>query len=73
LPILVLLSIIQSSVLFAIIIFIGLKLSKTLGLGVPILESYIANKKIKINPNGEYNSDCAKYMSFKIAVKLRCD
>ncbi len=45
LPLLVLISVIQSTVLFAIFLLIGLKLAKTLGLRIPILESFIAKKK----------------------------
>jgi len=45
LPVVLLLSLLQSSIIFAILIFIGLKLSKKVGLGLPILESYIFKKK----------------------------
>ena len=44
LPLALLLSVIQSTVLIAILLFIGLKLSKQLGLKIPILEGYIAKK-----------------------------
>jgi membrane protease YdiL (CAAX protease family) len=49
LPLVVLISVIQSAILFAILLFIGLKLSKKLGLQIPILESFIAKKKPDIN------------------------
>jgi membrane protease YdiL (CAAX protease family) len=42
-------SVIQSSILFAILIFVGLKLSKKVGLGIPVLESYATGKKTKVN------------------------
>jgi len=48
LPVVLLFSVAQSTVLFAILIFVGLKLSKKTGLGLPILESY-TKKKVKIN------------------------
>jgi len=48
-PLLLLISIIQSSVMFAVLIFIGLKLTITTGLGLPILESYMDKNKIGIN------------------------
>lgn len=38
-------SVIQSTILFAIALFFGLKLSKKFGLGLPIIESYIDKKK----------------------------
>ena len=40
-------SIIQSSVLFAIFIFAGLKLSQKAGLGLPILENWLDGKPVK--------------------------
>ena len=46
LPVLAAISIVQSSVLFALVIFLGLKLSKKLGLGLPFLEEYLLTKKI---------------------------
>jgi len=49
LPLLLLLSIIQSSVMFAVLIFIGLILTKTTGLGLPIIESYIDMSSTDIN------------------------
>jgi len=49
LPLVLLLSVIQSTVLFAILIFIGLKLSSKLGLNVPIIEDYIAKKRINVD------------------------
>src|SRR6056297_721880 len=45
LPVLAAISIVQSSVLFALVIFLGLKLSKKLGLGLPFLEEYLLTKK----------------------------
>lgn len=49
LPLLLLLSTIQSSVMFAVLIFIGLILTKTTGLGLPIIESYIDKSSTDIN------------------------
>lgn len=46
LPIIVISSIIQSSILFAFVLFVGLKLSKKFGLWLPILEKYLNTKKI---------------------------
>jgi hypothetical protein len=40
------LSIVQSLILYSIVICIGLRLSKTVGLHIPILEAYIAKQKI---------------------------
>ncbi|MDP3623807.1 MAG: CPBP family intramembrane metalloprotease [Methanobacteriaceae archaeon] len=39
--------IIQNAVIFAITIFIGLKLAKKVGLGLPILEGWLEGRKIK--------------------------
>ncbi|MDO9045046.1 MAG: CPBP family intramembrane metalloprotease [Methanobacteriaceae archaeon] len=41
--------IIQNAIIFAITIFIGLKLAKKVGLGLPILESWLEGRKIKSN------------------------
>ncbi|MDA3815713.1 MAG: CPBP family glutamic-type intramembrane protease [Patescibacteria group bacterium] len=49
LPVLMIISIIQSSVLFAVVIFFGLKLSKKIGLGLPFLEEYLVTKKLPSN------------------------
>lgn len=49
LPLLLLISIIQNTVMFAVLIFIGLKLTKTTGLGLPIIESYIDKSSTDIN------------------------
>ncbi len=49
LPLLLLLSTIQSSVMFAVLIFVGLILTKTTGLGLPILENYIDKSSTDIN------------------------
>ena len=48
LPLLLLISMIQNSVMFALLIFFGLKLTKPTGLSLPILESLIDNNKVKI-------------------------
>ena len=48
-PVLAIISIIQSSILFAIAIYLGLKLSNKIGLGLPVLESYFKSKKIEPN------------------------
>jgi hypothetical protein len=42
-PLLVAVSLIQTSILFAIAIYIGLRLSKKVGLGMPFLEEYLAS------------------------------
>ncbi|MDF1497516.1 MAG: CPBP family glutamic-type intramembrane protease [Patescibacteria group bacterium] len=47
LPVLALISIVQSSILFAIAIYLGLKLSNKVGLGLPILENYFKTKMIE--------------------------
>lgn len=46
LPLIILISIIQSIVLFAIFLFVGMKLSQKLGLQIPILEKFVNRKKI---------------------------
>jgi membrane protease YdiL (CAAX protease family) len=46
-PLLVVVALIQSSILFAVVIFIGLKLSNKLGLGLPIIEGYLAKRKLE--------------------------
>jgi membrane protease YdiL (CAAX protease family) len=50
-PLALLLSVLQSSVIFSILIFFGLKLSNKVGLGLPILESYIVKAKVRNNIN----------------------
>lgn len=47
LSVLLLVQIIQSVILFAVFIFIGLSLSKRVGLGLPILESWLEGKEVK--------------------------
>jgi len=47
LSVLLLVQIIQSVILFAIFIFIGLSLSKRVGFGLPILEGWLEGKEIK--------------------------
>jgi membrane protease YdiL (CAAX protease family) len=47
LPILIAISVVQSSVFFAIALFLGLKLSKKIGLGLPIIEDYLLNKDMQ--------------------------
>ncbi len=49
LPVLAAISIVQSSVLFAIVIFLGLLLSRKIGLGLPFLEEYLHVKKLPQN------------------------
>jgi len=49
LPIVILVSIIQSIILFAIFIFIGLKLSKKLWLGMPLIERLVNKEKIDVD------------------------
>ncbi len=48
-PVLILLSIVQSSILFAIVLYFGMKLSKNVGLGFSILENYVLKKDKSIN------------------------
>jgi len=50
LPLILLLSVIQSSVLIGVLLFVGLKLSKKVGLRLPILENYFASGKINLKP-----------------------
>ena len=45
-PIVILIIIIQSALLFAVLTFIGLKLSNKLGLQIPIIENIIAKKRL---------------------------
>jgi len=49
LPIVLLLSVVQSTVLFSVLLFIGLRLAKSTGFKVSILENYLAKKKIEVN------------------------
>jgi membrane protease YdiL (CAAX protease family) len=49
LPLVILISLIQSTVLIAILLFIGLKLSKKLGFKMPILENYLNKQAIDID------------------------
>jgi membrane protease YdiL (CAAX protease family) len=49
LPLLILVSVIQSSILFAVIIFFGLILSKKVGLGLPIIEDFLTKKKTQLD------------------------
>lgn len=49
LPVLVIISIVQSSILFAIVLFLGLKLSQKVGLGLPILTPYLSKEKPNID------------------------
>lgn len=46
---LILVSIIQSSILFAVVLFFGLLLSKKVGLGLPIIEDFLSKKKTKLD------------------------
>jgi hypothetical protein len=62
LPLVILVAIIQSFILIAILLFIGLKLSKKLGLKIPILEGYINKQKI----------DIAVKVNIKISILLGC-
>lgn len=62
LPLVILVAIIQSFVLIAILLFIGLKLSKKLGLKIPILEGYINKQKINIDVRA----------TIKISILLGC-
>ena len=47
LPIIILLSIIQSSILFFVLVLVGLFISKKIGFGAPILERWSEKKEIK--------------------------
>jgi len=49
LPLVISLAIIQSTVLIGVLLFIGLILSKKIGLQIPIIENYLAKQKIEIN------------------------
>lgn len=49
LPMLILVSVIQSSILFAIVLFLGLILSKKVGLGLPIIEDFLSKKKTQFD------------------------
>lgn len=62
LPLVILVAIIQSFILIAILLFIGLKLSKKLGFKIPILEGYINKQKI--------NTDIR--VTIKISILLGC-
>lgn len=46
--ILILLGILQNAVIFAVFIFIGLYLSRRIGLGVPTLEGWLEGKEVKV-------------------------
>lgn len=62
LPLVILVAIIQSFILIAILLFIGLKLSKKLGFKIPILEGYINKQKIDIDIKA----------TIKISILLGC-
>ena len=47
LPVAVLIQIVQAAVFFAIAVFFGLLLGRKVGLGAPLIESWLTNKKIK--------------------------
>ncbi len=49
LPLLILIIVVQSTILFAVLIFIGLKLSKKFGFQIPIIEKLVAKEKIDFN------------------------
>src|SRR6188472_3909257 len=44
LPLLILVGVVQNLALFALIVWLGLKLSRSLGLGAPLLESWVTGK-----------------------------
>lgn len=48
-PVIVIASLIQSSILFAIVLFLGMKLSKSVGLEMPIIEAYFYHQKTALN------------------------
>ena len=50
LPLVLFLSVLQSTIIFAVLIFIGLKLSKKLGLKIPLIDSFISKEKIDAKP-----------------------
>ena len=62
LPLVILFSIIQSILLIAILLFIGLKLAKKLGFKIPILEGYTTKQKIDLDIKA----------TIKISVLLGC-
>jgi membrane protease YdiL (CAAX protease family) len=47
--VLMLASVLSNGILFAVFIFVGLYLSKSVGLGLPILEGWLAGKEVKEN------------------------
>ena len=49
LPLVILIIVAQSALLFAILTFIGLKLSSKLGLQIPIIEKFVTKEKIDFN------------------------
>src|SRR6185503_20458221 len=44
LPVLILVGVVQNLALFALVVWLGLKLSRSLGLGAPLLESLVSRK-----------------------------
>lgn len=46
-PFFILITIVQSSILFAIVIFFGIIISKKVGLSIPVIEDYIQNNQYK--------------------------
>lgn len=44
LPVLILVGVVQNLALFALVVWLGLKLSRSLGLGAPLLESWVTGK-----------------------------
>lgn len=49
LPLVLLVIVIQSVLFFAVFIFIGLRMSKKLGLQIPVIEKWVAKKKLDID------------------------
>lgn len=49
LPLVILIILLQSTLMFAIFTFIGLKLSKKLGFQIPIIEKFVAKEKVGLN------------------------
>lgn len=49
LPVIVIVSLIQSSILFAVVLFLGMILSKSVGLRMPFIEAYFHHQKLTFN------------------------
>ena len=70
LPIVILISLLQSFVLFGILVFIGLRLTKIVGLQMPILEAYINKQKVKTNTRSHIISSLVRGAIVGVAILL---